>query len=105
MAGLARIGGDVTAPMAAVVAGTLSEVRDGEVLIERPGGSRITVIVNIRPFKNERADVTGAINCLLRIAAQRDSRSRCSSSSTRSTADKRRGVPHGNVLSASSSST
>ena len=39
-------------PMAEVVAGTLSEAADAEVLIERPDGSRITVIVNIRPLKN-----------------------------------------------------
>ena len=38
-------------PMAEVVAGTLSEARDGEVVIERPNGSKITVIVNIRPLK------------------------------------------------------
>jgi PAS domain S-box-containing protein len=58
-------------PMAAVVAGTLSETRDGEVLIERPDGSRITVIVNIRPFKNERGDVTGAINCFYDITSRK----------------------------------
>ncbi len=58
-------------PMAEVIAGTLSEARDGEVLIERPDGSRITVIVNIRPFKNERGDVTGAINCFYDITARK----------------------------------
>jgi PAS domain-containing protein len=40
-------------PMAEVIAGTLAEARDAEVLIERPDGSRITVVVNIRPLKNE----------------------------------------------------
>src|SRR5687767_10928743 len=69
MAGLARSAATSQPPRG--IEGALSEVRDGEVLIERPDGSRITVIVNIRPFKNERGDVTGAINCLLRIAAQR----------------------------------
>src|SRR5688572_11626852 len=34
-------------PMAKVVAGTLSEASDAEVIIERPDGSRITVVVNI----------------------------------------------------------
>ena len=57
--------------MAEVVAGTLSEARDGEVLIERPDGSRITVIVNIRPLKNERGDVTGAINCFYDITSRK----------------------------------
>jgi PAS domain S-box-containing protein len=33
-------------PMAEVATGKLSEVRDAEVIIERPDGSRITVIVN-----------------------------------------------------------
>ena len=58
-------------PMAEVVAGTLAEARDGEVLIERPDGSRITVIVNIRPFKNERGDVIGAINCFYDITSRK----------------------------------
>ena len=50
-------------PMAKVVSGALAEVRDAEVLIERPDGSRVTVIVNIRPLKNEHGQITGAINC------------------------------------------
>jgi PAS domain-containing protein len=40
-------------PMAEVVAGTLSEACDDEVIIERPDRSRITVVVNIRPLKSE----------------------------------------------------
>ena len=59
-------------PMAEVVAGTLSEARDAEVLIERPDGSRITVVVNIRPLKNERGEVTGAINCFYDITARKE---------------------------------
>ena len=58
-------------PMAEVVAGTLAEVHDAEVLIERPDGSRITVIVNIRPLKNERGDVIGAINCFYDITSRK----------------------------------
>jgi PAS domain S-box-containing protein len=50
-------------PMAQVVNGEVSEVRDAEVLIERPDGSRITVIVNIRPLKGSNGEITGAINC------------------------------------------
>jgi PAS domain S-box-containing protein len=49
-------------PMAEVVSGKMREVRDQEVMIERPDGSRITVIVNIRPMTNERGEITGAIN-------------------------------------------
>ncbi len=52
-------------------------------IIERPDGSRVTVIVNIRPLKNERGEITGAINCFYDIterkraeAALRDSHTR-----------------------------
>jgi nitrogen fixation/metabolism regulation signal transduction histidine kinase len=58
-------------PMAEVVAGTLAEACDAEVLIERPDGSRITVVVNIRPLKNERGEVMGAINCFYDITARK----------------------------------
>jgi PAS domain S-box-containing protein len=58
-------------PMTEVLAGTLSEARDGEVVIERPDGSKITVIVNIRPLKNSRGDVTGAINCFYDITSHK----------------------------------
>ena len=50
-------------PMADVVSGKTPEVRDAEVLIERPDGSRVTVVVNVRPVKNKLGEVTAAINC------------------------------------------
>ena len=53
-------------PMADVLSGKISEAQD-EVQIERPDGSRITVIVNIRPLKNERGEILGAINCFVDI--------------------------------------
>ena len=59
-------------PMAAVVAGTISEARDAEVIIERPDGSRVTVIVNILPLRNEGGEVVGAINCFFDITARND---------------------------------
>ena len=58
-------------PMAEVVDGKLSEVMDAEVLIERPDGSRITVVVNIRPLKDQRGDVIGAINCFYDITERK----------------------------------
>jgi PAS domain S-box-containing protein len=58
-------------PMAEVVAGTLSEARDAEVLIERPDGTRVTVVVNIRPLKNQRGEITGAINCFYDITERK----------------------------------
>ena len=54
-------------PMAEVVSGKISEARDAEVLIERPDGSHVTVLVNICPLKNDRGEVTGAINCFYDI--------------------------------------
>src|ERR1700691_4392073 len=41
-------------PMAEVVSGKIAEVRDAEVQIERANGTRVIVLVNIRPLKNER---------------------------------------------------
>ena len=70
-------------PMADVVSGRIMEVRDQEVTIERPDGSRVTVIVNIHALKNQRGEVTGAINCFYDISdrkqaeeALRDSKQR-----------------------------
>jgi PAS domain/His Kinase A (phospho-acceptor) domain len=54
-------------PMAEVVNGKLAQVRDGEVLIERPDGSQITVLVNIRPIMSADGEVAGAINCFVDI--------------------------------------
>jgi PAS domain S-box-containing protein len=58
-------------PMAEVVSGKIPNVRDAEVLIERLDGSRITVIVNILPLKNDRKEVTGAINCFYDITERK----------------------------------
>jgi signal transduction histidine kinase len=54
-------------PMSLVVTGEVSEVRNGEVIIERPDGSRITVIVNIRQLKGPNGEIAGAINCFYDI--------------------------------------
>ena len=63
-------------PMAEVLKGKISELRDAEVLIERPDGSRITVLVNIRPLKNQRGDLTGAINCFVDITERKHTEAR-----------------------------
>jgi len=39
------------------------EARDLEVVIERPDGSRITVLVNIVPLRNIAGELIGAMNC------------------------------------------
>jgi PAS domain S-box-containing protein len=58
-------------PMAEVASGKVSGVRDSEVVIERPDGSRVTVVVNIRQLKNERGEVTGAINCFYDVTERK----------------------------------
>jgi two-component system, chemotaxis family, CheB/CheR fusion protein len=58
-------------PMAEVVSGKLQEVHDQEVHIERPDGSRITVVVNIRPLKSQHGEVTGAVNCFYDISERK----------------------------------
>jgi two-component sensor histidine kinase len=58
-------------PMAEVLSGKISEARDAEVLIERPDGSRVTVVVNIRPLKSQYGEVTGAINCFYDISERK----------------------------------
>jgi two-component sensor histidine kinase len=58
-------------PMAWVVSGKVSEVNDEEVIVERPDGSRVTAVVNIRPLKNDRGEVTGAINCAYDITERK----------------------------------
>lgn len=50
-------------PMGDVLTGKVPGIHDGEVHIERPDGSRVIVIVNIAPLKDDRAEVIGAINC------------------------------------------
>ena len=58
-------------PMAEVLSGTIPHARDAEVRIDRPDGSRITVVVNIRPLKNEQGEITGAINCFYDITERK----------------------------------
>ena len=52
--------------MAEVATGTRPEAADAEVLIERPDGSRITVVVNIRPLTNPDGDVVRSHQLVLR---------------------------------------
>jgi signal transduction histidine kinase len=58
-------------PMAMVATGAALSVKDAEVLIQRPDGSRISVIVNIRPLKNAQGEVAGAINCFYDITERK----------------------------------
>ena len=58
-------------PMAEVVSGKVAQVLDAEVLIERPGGSRVTVVVNVRSLKDEHGAITGAINCFYDVTERK----------------------------------
>src|SRR6266480_1304126 len=58
-------------PMAEVLSGKITAAHDAEVLIERPDGSRVTVVVNIRPLITERGEIKGAINCFYDITQRK----------------------------------
>jgi PAS domain S-box-containing protein len=58
-------------PMAEVVAGKIPAVNDAEVLIERPDGSWVTVVVNIQPLRDQHGAVIGAINCFYDITERK----------------------------------
>jgi hypothetical protein len=55
-------------PMAQVVSGAIALATDAQVIVERPDGSRVTVIVNIRPLRDAEGKIVGAINCFYEMA-------------------------------------
>ncbi|ARP95863.1 histidine kinase [Bordetella genomosp. 13] len=58
-------------PMAqAVYDGT--PVRNAEVVMERPDGERLTVLVNIRPLRDHENRIQGTINCLQDISDRKE---------------------------------
>jgi PAS domain S-box-containing protein len=59
-------------PMGDVLCGKVPGVRDGEVVIERPDGSRVIVIVNIAPLTDDQGKVTGAINCFYDVTERKN---------------------------------
>ena len=50
---------------------TGQSAHDQEVVIERPDGSRVTVLVNIAPIFDDRGDQMGAVNCFQDLSAQK----------------------------------
>ncbi|MGE0447533.1 MAG: PAS domain S-box protein, partial [Vicinamibacterales bacterium] len=62
---------DETPMVTALRDGTLTE--NGEVTLERPDGSRVTVLVNISPLRAEDGRITGAINVFHETSPQRAS--------------------------------
>jgi PAS domain S-box-containing protein len=58
-------------PMAKAVLADAS-TRNAEVVIERPDGSRVTALVNIRALKDHDGRIQGAINCFQDISAHKE---------------------------------
>ncbi|MDB5386104.1 MAG: Protein-glutamate methylesterase [Planctomycetaceae bacterium] len=58
-------------PVADVLSGKTAEVIDAEVIIERPDTSCVTVVVNIRPLKNQQGEITGMINCFYDVSERK----------------------------------
>ena len=54
-------------PVAVILKGEIVAAHDIEAIIERPDGSRVTIIANVVPIKNANGDITGAISCLYDI--------------------------------------
>ena len=50
-------------PMSLILRGEVQAVQDREVIVERPDGSRIVVIVNCAALRNEQGQITGALTC------------------------------------------
>jgi PAS domain S-box-containing protein len=57
----------------AEVLATGEAVRNRELIVERPDGSRVTVSLNIDPLKNEQGAMMGAVNCFLDITEHKKS--------------------------------
>jgi PAS domain S-box-containing protein len=58
-------------PGAEVLSGAIPFVDNEEFQIQRPDGSRVTVIAAIHPLKNELAEIIGAINCFYDITERK----------------------------------
>jgi PAS domain S-box-containing protein len=56
-----------------VVLRTGQAVHDEEVIIERPDGSRVPVLVNIAPLYGESGQQIGAVNCFQDLRSQKQS--------------------------------
>ena len=58
-------------PMGDVLTGKVPGIQNGEVHIERPDGSRVVVIVNIAPLKDDGGEIIGAINCFYDVTERK----------------------------------
>jgi PAS domain S-box-containing protein len=57
-------------PMAAAIK-TGAATRNAEVVIERPDGTRVIALVNIRALRDQQGEIQGAINCFQDISTYR----------------------------------
>jgi signal transduction histidine kinase len=75
--------------MAEVLSGHIADVHDAEVVIERPDGSQVTVVVNIRPLRDQSGHRVGAVNCFYDVSERKRAESKLadSLSGERSTAE------------------
>src|ERR1051325_7012311 len=48
-----------------------ASTRNAEVVVEKPNGSRVTALVNIRPLRDHNGNVQGAINCFQDISERK----------------------------------
>ena len=89
-------------PMGDVLSGKVPGTHDAEVLIERPDGSRVIVIVNIAPLTDEDGEIIGAINCFYdvteRKALERDPEQRYQSAEALGSALSRWIANHGRLV-------
>ncbi|WP_425450102.1 PAS domain S-box protein [Virgifigura deserti] len=60
---------DQTPMRDALVSGTVT--KDGEVVFERPDGSRFLALVNITPLRDAQGDIVGAVNCFQDITERK----------------------------------
>ncbi|MDP2332657.1 MAG: HWE histidine kinase domain-containing protein [Reyranella sp.] len=63
-------------PMADVLSGKVPAVADQEVHVERPDGSRVTIVVNIRPLTDDSGKIVGAVNCFYDITDRKNAEER-----------------------------
>lgn len=57
-------------PMAKAL-GTVSFLRDQEVIIERPCGERVVVLLNINPLRDDCGGLVGAVGCFVDVTERR----------------------------------
>ena len=62
--------------MSEVLSGKVPAVHDMEAVVERPDGSRVVIVVNILPLKDECGTVTGAVDCFYDITERKDAEER-----------------------------